>query len=198
VVQASSDRAGFQGSRAVKIDDLDAVGSDKPFAVQVADMLDDVRDALEQDLSRAQTAAVSLLGLLTSPSAPAELGIVRGGLAPWQKRKIDRYLQENLRRSIHVDQLADHACLSVSHFCRAFKKSFGNSPHNYIIQLRLELAQKLMLTTDEPLSQIATDCGFADQAHLTKLFRRWLNESPRAWRRRNLTEAQADAINRRN
>ena len=123
--------------------------------------------------------------------------IARGGLAPWQKRKIDRYLREHVGRSMHVDQLADHVCLSVSHFCRAFKESFGDSPHVYLIKLRLKLAQKLMLTTVEPLSQIALTCGLADQSHLTKLFRRWLNESPRAWRRENRTEAQADTIHRK-
>src|SRR5690606_2306493 len=81
--------------------------------------------------------------------------------------------------------------------CRAFKESFGTTAHMHIIRLRLELAQRLMLTTDEPLSQIALACGLADQAHLSKLFRREMGETPSAWRRRNLTGAQADARKRR-
>jgi AraC family transcriptional regulator len=55
------------------------------------------------------------------------------------------------------------------------------------------LAQRLMLTTQEPLSQIALACGMADQAHLSKLFRRGVGETPGAWRRRSLTDTQAEA-----
>jgi AraC family transcriptional regulator len=84
----------------------------------------------------------------------------------------------------------------VSHFCRAFKESFGTTPHMQIIRLRLELAQRLMLTTAEPLSQIALACGLADQAHLSKLFRREVGETPRSWCRRNLTDAQAETRSR--
>ncbi len=120
----------------------------------------------------------------------------RGGLAPWQKRKVDRYLREHLERWVRVDKLAEEVSLSVSHFGRAFKESFGDTPHTYIIRLRLELAQKLMLTTDLPLSLIAPACGFADQAHLSRHFRRRLAETPSVWRRRNLTENQAEATNR--
>jgi len=54
-----------------------------------------------------------------------------------------------------------------------------------------------MLTTEDPLSQIALACGLADQAHLSKLFRRAVGETPSAWRRRNLTDAQAETRSRR-
>jgi AraC-like DNA-binding protein len=86
-------------------------------------------------------------------------------LAPWQKRKIERYLREHLKHPVQVDELAQQLPLSVSYFCRAFKQTFGTSPHEYIIQLRLERARELMLTTTDPLGQIALDCGFGDQAH---------------------------------
>lgn len=169
-------------------------GGHMPFAIEAMEILDDVRRALEQDLAQGRAAAARLLRFLTSPTA-VEIRVARGGLAPWQMRKIDRYLREHLAHPMRVDKLAGHVCLSVSHFCRAFKESFGDTPHNYIIRLRLGLARQLMLTTNEPLVQIALACGLADQAHLTKLFRRWLNDSPSAWRRRNLTEAQAAARN---
>ena len=63
----------------------------------------------------------------------------------------------------------------------------------YIVRLRLELAQRLMLTTEDSLSQIALACGLADQAHLSKLFGRLVGETPSAWRRRNLSDAQIEA-----
>jgi AraC-like DNA-binding protein len=62
------------------------------------------------------------------------------------------------------------------------------APHRYIVQLRLELAQSLMRSTNEPLCDIALACGLTDQAHLTKLFRRHVGQTPNAWRRKFFTE----------
>jgi AraC-like DNA-binding protein len=67
----------------------------------------------------------------------------------------------------------------------------------HIVRLRLERAKQLMLTTRDPLSDIALRCGLADQAHLSKLFRRWTGETPNAWRRRNFTDTRADLRTRR-
>jgi AraC family transcriptional regulator len=163
---------------------------------EAAGILDDVRRAMEQNPEDARAAALRLVALLTLP-AEAESAGARGGLAPWQRRKVDRYLREHLEQPVRVDELAEQVPLSVSHFSRAFKETFGDTPHAYIIRLRLELAQKLMLATEDPLSQIALACGFANQSHLSKLFRRGVGETPSAWLRRNLTDAQAEARNRR-
>jgi AraC family transcriptional regulator len=160
------------------------------------DLLDDVRRAMERNPG-ATRAAVSQLVTFLTPSDTVEKPSARGGLAPWQKRKVDRYLRENLDRTVRLNAVAEQVALSVSYFSRAFKESFGTTPHMHILQLRLELAQKLMLTTEEPLSQIALACGLADQAHLSKLFRRLVGETPNAWRRRHLTDAQAEARSRR-
>ena len=152
-------------------------------------LLDDVRRRIGRDPEGARAAALRLVTLLTSPGG--EPVPVRGGLAPWQKRKIDRYIQQRLERPLRVKDLAEQVSLSVSHFCRAFRESFGASPHLHLTRLRVERAQRLMLTTQDPLNQIALACGMADQAHLSKLFRRAVGEPPNAWRRRNRTGAEA-------
>jgi AraC family transcriptional regulator len=164
------------------------------FSAEAAEILDDVRRAMERNPDDARAAALRLVALLTPP---AEAASVRGGLAPWQKRKLDRYLREHLDHTLPLEELAAQISLSVSHFCRAFKKSFGMTPHAHIIRLRLELAQRLMLTTEDTLSHIALACGLADQAHLSKLFRRGLGETPGAWRRRRLPDAEVEARSRR-
>ena len=165
-------------------------------APELLRMFEDARLALAANPERAPQITLGFVRRIVS-SAAAEPVHARGGLAPWQKRKIERYLQENLEHKICMNELAKEARLSISHFCRAFKKSFGDTPHAYVIRLRLELARKLMLTTDEPLSQIALTCGLADQAHLSKLFRRVFHDTPNAWRRRNLTESHVNP-NRQN
>jgi AraC-like DNA-binding protein len=146
--------------------------------------LDDVRRTLERDPEAARAAAVRLVRLLTPP-ANGEPPCARGGLAPWQQRAVGRYMRQRLERPLRVKELAGLATLSVSHFCRTFRKSFGTTPRLHLIRLRVERAQQLMLTTSDPLSQIALACGMADQAHLSKVFRRTVGETPSGWRRRN-------------
>src|SRR5262249_59920015 len=100
-------------------------------------------------------------------------------------------MSEHLTCPLQLEELADQVSLSVSYFCRAFKETFGDTPHEYIIHARLAHAQRLMLATSEPLSQVALACGFADQAHFCKLFRRGTGETPGAWRRRNFAGADS-------
>jgi AraC family transcriptional regulator len=108
---------------------------------------------------------------------------IRGGLAPWQIRRVTTHIESNLQATIRINDLATVVKLSSSHFCRAFRQNFDDSPHRYVMRRRVEQAQEMMLTTDASLGQIAADCGLADQAHLNRLFRRFIGESPGAWRR---------------
>jgi AraC family transcriptional regulator len=111
----------------------------------------------------------------------------RGGLAPWQIRRVKTHIDANLDATLRVKELADLVKLSPFHFCRAFRDSFGDSPHGYVMRRRVERAQGLLLTTNASLGQIALDCGLADQAHFNKLFRRFVGESPGMWRRARAT-----------
>lgn len=157
---------------------------------EVTRILDSIRSTLFSNPEEARPAALRLVTLL-APAVNEKVPAARGGLAPWQKQKIERYVKENLERPLRVEELARQLSLSPSHFTRAFKETFGESPHTHIVRSRLKLAQKMMLSSGEALSQIAYACGFADQSHFSKAFRRGIAESPNAWRRRNLTEAQA-------
>lgn len=166
----------------------------REFSATASTLLDAVYRSIAHDPEAARAAALRLADHLTSEAAGPTRAC--GGLASWQKRKVEQYLRAHLECPLRLETLAALVSLSVSHFCRAFKESFGTTPHAYIIRLRLELARQLMLTTQDPLSQIALACGMADQAHLSKLFRGEMGESPSAWRRRTLTEAKA-GMNRR-
>lgn len=143
-----------------------------------ASLRDERRDAVAC-LQRAQ----AMLEGVDGPSPqPAESG-VRQGLAPWQLRRVLAHIEANLDKPIRNGDLAAVARLSTFHFNFAFRNSVGDSPHGHIIRRRIERAQGLMLSTTRSLSDIAAECGLADQAHLTRLFRRVVGESPAAWRR---------------
>jgi AraC family transcriptional regulator len=111
--------------------------------------------------------------------------LARGGLAPWQIRKVASHIHENLDKSIQTRQLAEAVNLSASYFTRAFKVSFGVVPSLYVTRLRIERAQRLLVETKDPICQIALDCGFSDQAHLSKRFREYVQDTPHHWRRQH-------------
>jgi AraC-like DNA-binding protein len=106
-----------------------------------------------------------------------------GGLGPWQKRRATELLSENLAGRVRLSQLAQECGLSVSHFARSFKVSFGVSTHRWLVQLRIERSQDLLTRTREPLADIADDVGFSDQAAFTRTFHHVVGVSPGRWRR---------------
>ena len=105
-----------------------------------------------------------------------------GALAAWRVRRVLAYIESNLSGVILVTALARIACMSASGFHRGFRARFGLTPHMYITLKRVEFAQVLMSTTNDPLSQISTACGMTDQAHLTRVFRRLTGKTPGRWR----------------
>jgi transcriptional regulator GlxA family with amidase domain len=141
-----------------------------------------LRDERSNAAACLQRAKAMLQGADSVSSPPAENG-VRRGLAPWQVRRVLAHIEANLSAPIRNKDLAAVARLSTFHFAVAFRNSVGDSPHGYVIRRRVEHAQGLMLSTTRPLSEIAVECGLADQAHLTRLFRKIVGESPAAWRR---------------
>jgi len=111
------------------------------------------------------------------------------GLAPWQVRKVQEFIDGSLDSKIRLQDCASEVRLSASHFSRAFKVTFGTTVLGYIHRRRVERAQRMMLRSDKPLSQIALACGFADQAHYCRVFRNVVGLSPNAWRRQNVLKA---------
>ncbi len=107
----------------------------------------------------------------------------RGGLAAWQIQRIERFISESLHTKLSIRVLASQVYLSEFHFCRAFRLSFGESPHVHVTRCRVEAAKKLLSSTSMPIGDIALECGAADQAHFTNLFRRCAGQTPGSWRR---------------
>ena len=94
----------------------------------------------------------------------------KGGLAPWQKRRAAELLRENLNGQIRLTDVARECSLSVSHFARSFKATFGMAPHKWLIGRRIERAKDLLRLTTTPIADIAIQSGFGDQTAFTRTF----------------------------
>jgi AraC family transcriptional regulator len=107
----------------------------------------------------------------------------RGGLAPWQKRRAEEILNANLLGDISLADVAAQCNLSAGHFARAFKKSFGTTPHRWLEQRRIDTVKDLLLHSRLDLEDIAVACGFGDASSLIRVFHRVVGTSPGEWRR---------------
>ncbi|MGF7175897.1 helix-turn-helix domain-containing protein [Azospirillum doebereinerae] len=108
-----------------------------------------------------------------------------GALAPWQERRAKEMIAARLDGEIRLAELAAECRLSVGHFARAFRQTTDTSPHQWLLQRRVEHAKTLMRDGGQTLADVALACGFADQSHFSRTFRRLTGVTPRAWRHRN-------------
>jgi len=165
--------------------DTDAVAPD--LASSIVRLLDNARRDLDADRTAAEASIARACSLLRIEIERRTVGrsdrVAPGSLAGWQVHRVKAYVDANLDAPIHIGDLAKVARRSGAYFCRAFKRTFGETPHAFVVARRLHRAGDLMLTSDAALSEIAVTCGFHDQAHLSKLFRARYGQSPAAWRR---------------
>lgn len=151
----------------------------------VAKLLDAARSSLAFDpreAARYICAAAALLRVETSipdVSAPK----ISGSLAQWQLVRALELFETNFDRPIRLGDVADAVRMSKSHFARAFSGSVGEPPARKLRRYRVKRAHEMMVSTSKSLSEIALDCGFADQSHFTKTFSRMIGLTPATWRR---------------
>ncbi|TYL90646.1 helix-turn-helix transcriptional regulator [Bradyrhizobium rifense] len=107
--------------------------------------------------------------------------LVRGRLAPWQERRAKEILRANLH-GVPLKEVARKCGLSLSHFSHAFRRTLGVAPHNWLIEQRIALSKEKLHDDRLSLTDVAAECGFCDQSHLTRHFKRIVGVSPGAWR----------------
>ena len=165
----------------------DVLPTDLPFylASSLAQLLEVVRRELEHDREAAKVSLATASTILQY-EIERHSGAKRfesGGLTGWQIARVRTFIDKNLHRTILTQDLSAVARRSPAHFSRSFKRAFGETPHAYVVKRRLEKACHLMVTSSASLSDIALSAGFSDQAHLSKLFRQAIGQSPASWRR---------------
>jgi AraC family transcriptional regulator len=92
-------------------------------------------------------------------------------LSPEQRKRTLEYIERHLDQTLTLDEIAREAGLGTWTFGKMFRETFGRPPHAYIIERRVERAESFLDRGVMPLKEIAFACGFADQAHMTRVFR---------------------------
>ncbi|MDH4442050.1 MAG: AraC family transcriptional regulator [Rhizobium sp.] len=158
-----------------------------------------------QDLGPIESLARLMVDEVTTPSrhtvfAESLLGSIATGLldVPVEhgERPNERLTQAQMNkliarvaspgdRSMAVGEMAETVGLSESWFATVFRRTTGKSPLKWQLGRRIEAVQSLLLESDLSIADIAAQLGFSDQAHLTKMFRQTVGETPAAWRRFN-------------
>jgi AraC family transcriptional regulator len=84
---------------------------------------------------------------------------------------------------VALKEVARECRLSVGHFSHAFRRTLGVAPHKWLIEQRVVLSKEELRDDGLSLSDVAAECGFSDQSHLTRAFRETVGASPGVWRR---------------
>ena len=155
------------------------VGAVDPLVEQLILALD---GALRDWEPSARTYVDHLTALLASHLARRRQPSPAMGLTERQLAAVRELIEDRIAEPLPLADLADAAALSVSQFVRQFKASTGETPHRYLVGLRIRHAQRLLRTSTVPIADIAVRCGFSHQEHLTRVMRSRLGTTPGAVR----------------
>ena len=109
--------------------------------------------------------------------------VSRGGLATWQMRAVTRHIEEHLCERTPLVTLAKLVRLSPSHFCRAFRQSFGIPPHEYHIRRRIEKAKTLLAEREASVTGVGFALGYSHTSSFSVAFRKITGQTPIQFRR---------------
>ncbi|MFF2378977.1 helix-turn-helix domain-containing protein [Streptomyces sp. NPDC058108] len=162
------------------------LGVTDPLAEQLVLGLDSVAHRWEPS---ARTYADQLTTMLAAQfvrrhaSRPAAPPPAHRGLSDRQLSAVRDLMHDRIADPLPVADLAFAASLSPSQFTRRFRASTGQTPHQYLLRLRLERACRMLRTGSAPIGRVAVDCGFSHQEHLTRVMRARLGVTPAVLRR---------------
>ena len=163
------------------------VGFEDPSAARILELLS--REVPNQQPSARlfvdQAIDLLCIHLVRAHSSFAALALEapRGGLADWQLRRVTQYMREHLAEEIGLDELAALVNLSRFHFCTAFRKATGQTPHNWLMILRIEEARRLLETPALAVTDVALAVGYQTPSSFAAAFRKLVGTTPSAYRR---------------
>ena len=108
--------------------------------------------------------------------------IYRGGLTPARLRKVVELVHAEMEGDLSLEELADAAGLSITHFSEMFRQSTGQSPHQFVLDRRVDRAKEMLRAAEARVLDVAVACGFKTQQHFARVFRQLCGASPTEYR----------------
>jgi AraC family transcriptional regulator len=115
-------------------------------------------------------------------SHPEKVKDYTGGLPNYKLKQAVNYINEHLDQNLTLAEIAAAVRMSPNYFASLFKQSTGLTPHQYVMQCRIEKAKQLLRHQELALVEICQEVGFASQSHFTRVFRQYTNTTPKAYR----------------
>jgi AraC family transcriptional regulator len=131
-------------------------------------------DSLEQAI------AVALVNGHAVRHRPAQ--IYRGGLGSARLRRIKEFVHARVEDDLSLDEMAQSVGLSTAHFARMFRRSTGETPHQFVLRQRVERAKAMLRAPDGRVLDVAVACGFKTQQHFAQVFHDVCGVSPTDYR----------------
>jgi AraC family transcriptional regulator len=116
--------------------------------------------------------------------------IYQGGLSPARLRKITELVHAKIDEDLTLEEMALSVELSIAHFSQMFRKSTGESPHRFVLRLRVEHAKEMLCAAEARVLDVAVACGFKTQQHFARVFRQICGASPREYRHESLRQGK--------
>ncbi|NSZ19924.1 AraC family transcriptional regulator (plasmid) [Agrobacterium vitis] len=139
-------------------------------------------DQLLADSLGTTLAAHLLRSYLARPAIP-DRKIQQGGVLDSRRlKKVFDYVEDRIDQELSLRSLADEACLSPFHFIRAFHRSTGKTPYQYLIEKRIDAAKSKLRSSSLSLAQIASETGFSTQSGFTRTFKKLTGRTPGQFR----------------
>ena len=154
------------------------LGRPEPFITALANR---IRAQLSAANSTGPYLEALCIGLLVEMFKPIVLPQTRKSRPRITQSLIDmllKYVDANLDGNLAIEHLAKFIGVSTDQLSRSFKRSVGESPHNYVIQRRIDAARRLLENENLPLAEIAYATGFSSQSHMTTTFKKVLGITP--------------------
>lgn len=159
------------------------IGRD-PALTQMAHTLVEAMALGADDLYGETVAAWLAVHVVTrhGPGANVEDNRSVGTLTDARLARVIEYMSSHFSESLTLEQLAAEACISKYHFARLFREKVGRSPHRYLMEIRLETARRMLVSSDASIAQVASACGYPTATHFSTAFTRRFGISPTAFR----------------
>ncbi len=168
----------------------DTLKEDDPILMNAIEAV--YREVYSQELGDSlyvnSIATAMIVHLLRKHACVQKLIFNKGVLSPTQKRQVCDYINQNLSDPIEISALAAIVNMQQCRFARYFKNSFDQPAYSYVIECRLLTAKQYLTKTNKPIKEIAFLCGFADQPHFTRLFKRTYKVTPGYFRKLRKTK----------